>query len=783
MPDILQTLEFEEIRKMVASHAASSLSKKLALQLRPSSDPDTVADMLEDTDEAFICLQKEAEQPLGETFDITETLRKAHKHIILTPREFIDLASSLETYQKMHDYFSGNRHLAYPSLEKKTEDMVPEDALIRRIGQIFDDHAQVNDNASPKLHSIRGRIETLKGRIRTAFQKVLHNKDELPYFQDAIVTQRNGRFVIPVKAEFRSRFEGIVHDRSSSGETLFMEPLFSIEMNNDLEELRIAEKQEIHQILLRLTQVVAQNSDSIRQNCEIATEIELIFAKGALAIDMHGVKAIPSDKGELDLVQARHPLIAADKVVPVSFSLNKTYQILIITGANAGGKTINLKTAGLLSLMNQSGLFIPAAEGSTLPVYQHVYAIIGDDQSIEYNLSTFSSYITQLVDVLRHASSRDLVLLDELGSGTDPVEGASLAVSVTDYFYSRHIPCIITSHFSEMKKLAYENRGIENAFVEFNEETLTPTYHLMIGVAGNSNAFSLCKRLGIPDDVLQKAEELKRTSPFYNMESVMHQLNAQMRQLEREKADVDIELAETESLQSDLKKAASAFYDKRDSLLEKAREEAENMKRELRVQSEAIIRDLKKKSAMMDRSALADQISKVRQSIDGIELPRIKSRKSPIPRDQLKKGLYVYIDTLDNYGTVLSISGKKVTVQCGALKVTVTPEHCFEAEKPRKTPLAESKFHYVSPIQNQAAAVHTTINVIGKTVDEAVPEVDRFLNDAFMAGISPVQIIHGKGTGMLKKGIREYLKTIPFVTKFTDASPSNGGSGVTEVYF
>lgn len=784
MPAVEETLEFDEIRKMLAQEAVSKLSKRAALTLMPSHRPEEIQHMLEETDEAFICLQKEIASPLGETHDIYPALEKANKKIVLAPKEFNDLAATLETCQKMKEYFGGERHLVYPLLEESVSMMESEDILIRRIRQTFDDHGEVSDNASPKLYSIRSQMDTVKGRIRKAFQKILQNKEQAPYFRDAIVTQRDGRYVIPIKEEYRNKFPGIVHDRSSTGETVFMEPLFSVALNNDLEELRIEERQEIHEILRRLTEIVAEHEDSIKMNCEKATHLELVFAKGALAEKMHAVRAEPSPKGILDLRKARHPLIPANKVVPVSFTLHRDFDILIITGSNAGGKTISLKTAGLLSLMNQSGLFIPAAEGSKLPVYRNIYAIIGDDQSIEYNLSTFSSYITQLVHVLRHAAKDDLVLLDELGSGTDPVEGAAIAVSVTKSLYAQHIPCIISSHFSEMKKLAYDEKGIENAFVEFDEETLKPTYHLIIGVAGNSNAISLCRRLGMPESILHDAENLKEASPFYHMESVMEQLNGQMRQVEAEKQLLDQELAEAESLHKDLKEAAGEFYDKRDDILNKAREEAQNMKRDLRVQSENIIKDLKKKAAHLDNNALLGQISKTRQSINGIRIPygASKQGKEPLPQEELKPGRYVYIDTFDKSGHIVSVSGNKITVLCGPLKVTVSPGHVFDAKEPVKTEPEKKTYHFVSASKS-ASAVPTTLNIIGKTVNEAIPEVDRFLNDCFMAHVSPVQIVHGKGTGALKRGIRDYLQTLPFVTSFKDAAPSNGGSGVTEVYF
>lgn len=780
--DILEILEFNEIRKKLAELAPSALSKKMALELLPSSVPEVVEKSLQETEEASVLLEREITTPLGETHDILETLKKAEKGSLLSAKECMDLSNSLDTYKKMHHYFEGERHLQYPALEEISSLLVPQETLISRIHQIFDEHGEVKDQASLKLFRIRTQKETMKSRIRRAFRHILEDKDQAAYLQDAIITQRNGRYVVPVKEEYRYKFSGIVHDRSSTGQTLFMEPMVSVELNNDLAEMTAAEKQEIREILEGLTEEIKKTADVTRNNCRLATDMEFIFAKARLALAMKGVKALHSERGVLDLRKARHPLIPEDRVVPVSMTLGKTFRILIITGSNAGGKTIAIKTAGLLSLMNQSGLFIPAEEGSMLPVYDHIYAIIGDEQSIQDNLSTFSSYITQLVSFLPSAGEKDLVLLDELGSGTDPVEGAALAQSVTEYLQMKGAPAIITSHFSEMKKLAYETRGIENAFVEFDEKTLDPTYRLIIGVAGNSNAFNICRRFGMPDVILGRAIQLKNESPLHNMEEVMERLNSQSRDMNREKEEVDKTLRQAEELKNSLESARDEFYRRKDTILEKAREEAETMKRDLRVQSEAIIKDLKKNAAAMNRNKLGDKISDIRGKIDGLNVPGKENRREKLPKDQVKKGTWVYIDTIDSEGIIASVSRNQVQVQCGLIQVKVTADHLFKAKKPKKQekilPYARKK-----TMTRSVAAVHTELNIIGKTVDEAIPEVDRFLNECFMAGISPVRIIHGKGTGSLRRGVQDYLRTLNFVTEFHEADPSNGGAGVTEVYF
>lgn len=778
---VFESLEFDQIRAQLKMLAPSSLSKKMSEELVPSNIPEIVRRHLDETEEAVILLQKEIATPLGETHDIFPLLRNASKDIVLLPAEFNDILVSLETYKKMHHYFEGERHLVYPLLEELSSLIIPQDELINSIQRVFDEKGQIRDNASPKLLRIRAEKESIKNKIRKSFQNLLTDKSIADYFQDTVVTQRNGRFVVPIKEEYRNRFDGIVHDRSSTGQTVFMEPLTSIQLNNDLTELKAAEKEVIHEILLQLSHKVKSSREVIENNCKIATQLEFIFAKAQLALSMNGTKAVLSGNGNLELRQARHPLIDRDKVVPITILLGKKYKILIITGANAGGKTIALKTAGLFALMNQSGLFIPAAEGSVMPVYTHVFSIIGDEQSIQYNLSTFSSYITHLNEILKNVKNSDLVLLDELGSGTDPLEGAALAQSVTEYLQAAGASCIITSHFSELKKMAYESKGIENAFVEFDEEKLLPKYHLIIGAAGNSNAFSICSRLGIPPMILSRAVQLKEGSPLHHMEKVMAQLNHQRVELDHEQEKLKDTLARTEELKKNLEEEKKSLDDRRDSILRKTREEAENIKRNLRVESEQIIKELKQKKNALPKGNLNDYISQVRSSVNKIKLPNDPHGRIPLPKEKMQTGMCVYIDTLGNDGIIQKIKRDKITVQCGMITVNVTPDHCFTAS--RQTPKKSSGAVPKPRPSFAVRTIPTTLNIIGKTVDEAVPLVDRFLNDAFMAGISPVQIIHGKGTGKLRKGIWDYLRNINFIAEFHSSDPRNGGAGATDVYF
>ncbi len=781
--DILEILEFTEIRKRLADFAVSTLAKERAMSWRPSVYPEVVARLLTETEEAVGVLQAEITTPLGETHDLREMLEKAEKDVVLMPQEFSDLAASLETYEKMAQFFAPPREEIYPVLAEITRLIHPEGALISEIRRVFSDHGEIADNASPRLLRIRQDKAAKRAQIRRTFERLLADKDQADFFRDTIITQRNGRFVMPVKAEYRYKFGGIVHDRSQTGQTLFMEPMASVELNNDLAELEAEEKQEIAEILRALTKSVQKETQNIRESCKLATMTELIFARAELAVSMDGIRAGAGKAAELK--SARHPLLDSKTAVPLTMTLGKDWRQLIITGSNAGGKTIAMKTLGLLALMNQAGLFIPAAEGTCLPVYRHIYAVIGDEQSIMDNLSTFSGYITQLAAFIRKAGKYDLVLLDELGSGTDPVEGAALAEAVTEFLAKKNIPAVITSHFSEMKKLAYETDGIENAFVEFDEKTLAPTYRLITGMAGNSNAFNICRRFGLPDGILERAEALKQASPLHEMDTLMADLNRELAEVQKERERLTEKVKEAEALHRDLSEADRFIQEKKHAIFEKAREEAEEMKRELRIQAETIIKNLKKQAADLDKQTLTAEVNTTRKAIEEIFVPKKGSDREPLEASAIHVGDFVYIDNLDTVGRVEAVSGKKITANCGGMVVTTTVSHCFtplKKEIPKKKSVmttVRTKSDHQTPTVRE---IHDSLNIIGCTVDEAIPEIDRFLNDALLSGLSAVRIVHGKGTGALRRGVQEYLATQRYVKEFRTADERSGGAGATDVY-
>lgn len=783
LKSIYDALDFKDIRKLLKENAPSALSKKMAENIKPVNTYSEVENLLNETENACVCLQEETSTPIGQTHDLGLFLQKVQKRICLLPEECMDILASLETYNKMNNYFKGERDGKYYYLQRISEEIIPLDDLIYDIRKVFTENGEISKKASSKLAQIYKEKEILKNRIRREFQRILQDSKYETFFQERIITQRNGRYVVPIKEAYKYKFDGIVHDSSSTGQTLFMEPIFSVHLNNDLTELEVAEKKEIKAILEKITFLIEKNLEEIELNSKKATYIEFIFARANLALAMKAKRAILSKGKELKLINAKHPLIDPSKVVPISFEIGTTNKIMIITGANAGGKTIAMKTAGLFCMMNQCGLLIPSQEGSVLPVFKNIYAIIGDEQSIQNNLSTFSAYITQLSSFISKVTEDDLVLLDELGSGTDPVEGASLAQSITEYLLSKGIISVITSHFGEMKKLAYERKGVLNAFVEFDDKTLLPTYNLILGTAGNSNAFKICKRFGIPEYILDRAEELKKNSSLYNVEIIMERLNNEVRNVEKERQVLNDSINEANRLKRNLQNESEVFKEKKIEILEKARLDAENIKRKVRVESENIIKELKKKSANVDSGLLNKDFSSIRSRVDNIDIPDKLVINEPLELKNISKGDKVYIDTLNQDGTVVSVSGKKVTVLCGNITVTVDFAHCFKSKKPEKIKKEIKSTYYPAKTRFSVKSVSTTLNVIGKTVDEAIPLVDKFLNECFMAGVSPVQIIHGKGTGSLRKGIHDYLNTLNYLKEFHLADARFGGSGVTEIYF
>ena len=555
-------LDFIKIKEELASHCSSIIAKEMALALEPMTNREKIQEALDETAEALRSWQTEIEQPLGGTRDIRESCKKSRKDFVLSREAIWDVYITIGAYKRMAKFFRA-KYMEYPLLSLWMQDMPNMDRVEQRLKRVFDEKGELLDTASPKLASLRNTISKTRDRIKHDIQAILHDKDNQKYFQEAIITQRNNRYVIPVKQEYRQYFDGLIHDRSATGQTLYIEPMRLVELNNDLQEALIGEEQEVLRIYKELSALIKQHSNDLMDACEKVSHIEFVYGKAKLAIAQKAVQATLSEGRDVNLMRARHPLIPANTVVPTDIRLGADYRILLITGSNTGGKTVSLKTLGLLSLMNQSGLFIPADHGSILPIFHNIFADIGDEQSIEASLSTFSAHMTQVISIIKHCGPNDLVLLDELGSGTDPEEGSALAVSILEFFRQKGTLMMVSTHYNELKNYAYHTAGIENGHVEFDERTLKPTYRLHIGVAGSSHALSIAARLGLPKDIVNRARDYKSKFGSSEMENVLTDLNEQLRKSSERERALKKELDETRRMRGQLEREKKPFNEKR----------------------------------------------------------------------------------------------------------------------------------------------------------------------------------------------------------------------------
>ncbi len=782
----LRILGFYQVQNMLIRLAPSRMSKEIARRLKPVCDAEEVARSLNDTEEAYRCLQSEASVPMGGIVDIRPALEKARRDVTLEGQDCIDIWNNVRRYGDIRQYFM-DKGEEYPQLAEKAEGIGDFSLISHKMAGVFDQNHQIRDNASPELMRLRNRIVELERQTKRYVTGVLQNKEYQKYFQDALVTVRNNRYVVPIKQEYRHAFPGIVHDTSASGSTLYIEPLAIVNANNDLQAARIGETKEIERIFRRLTALVSGQYDDLMDSTKCVAALEFAFAKAQMAQQMKACRPVVSQKGIVRLVQARHPLIDVKAVVPNTIILGGEYRILLITGSNTGGKTVSMKTLGLLVLMHQAGLFIPVGEDSELPIFRDVFSDIGDEQDISQNLSTFSSHMKQIVYILRHCTADDLILADELGSGTDPAEGSAIAIAVLDALYRKGSYVMVTTHYNDLKNYAYNTPGIENGHVEFDEETLRPTYKLRIGAAGSSHAFSISERLGMPAEILAKAKELRSKAQDVDMEAILTKLNSQSKRMDEEQAELEQKLADVRRIEDELRREKEKVSAKRQDIIDSSRREAFDLKRNLRVEAERIIRELKQQSKDSSDKEKAKAIDQARRAIQQISLPdKEKPRRDPVDSSQLKVGQSVFINSLDGLGTVTEINGKKLTVSVRGMTVRVklqdvSAPYLDEIKREEQAERKASASSSFRPIRT--ASVATELNIIGKTYQEALPDVEKFLDQALASGFSPVRIIHGKGSGALRRQIHEFLDGQPFVKKYALDDVEGGGAGVTLVYF
>ena len=788
-------LEYKRILSRLREKAGTTLGKELAGGLLPSGDREEVRERLQQTAEA-VYVSSMAQPPLGGIKDIRESIKKVGLGAVLAPDELLDILTTMYAMREMKRFFKELEAEA-PILKNWARSLEILGQLEKDLEHIVDEHGNLRDDASVELKRIRREIRSSQAKIKDHLAGLLHNNEYQKYFQEAIVTMRGDRYVLPVKQEYRQHFPGIVHDQSATGSTLFIEPMAVVNLNNDIKQLTAAERHEVERILRAASQKIRKNDSQLMDNCEIMAQVDFAFAKANLAYEMKATEPVLNEAGVTKLMSARHPLLPPDKVVPIDITIGDSYSMLLVTGPNTGGKTVSMKTFGLLVLMAQSGLFLPVESGSEIAVYSNIYADIGDEQSIEQSLSTFSAHMTHLVSILDKVEPEDLVLLDELGAGTDPEEGAALAMAILERLLTIKATVLATTHYSELKTFAFGREGIENACVEFDVATLRPTYRLLIGIPGASNAFAISRRLGLSESLIIRAKQLIQAD-HAQFEQVINQLEKEKMLYEQMNADIETRLRRAEQMEAKAEALRVELNQKKADILRRAKDEGAALVRRMRRESEEVISQLKeqfndqgiqKRQAAIQaaRDQINEAAGKVRPGIVSV-----KAFRKPVDLKTLEPGDIIYVTKLDQKGTVLSIRGKELEVQLGSLKTNVKARDCKFVEKaPKEKPSAKGGANGSlsggggrkrgSSFISKAQEAHRDIDIRGMMVDEAEVVLGKFLDDSVMAGLSQVLIIHGKGTGALRKGVHAYLKRHRNVASFNFADMSEGGTGATLV--
>ncbi|AIF51428.1 endonuclease MutS2 [Pelosinus sp. UFO1] len=782
---VLKTLEYNKIREMLADKSSSIMGRELAEKLVPANDFAEVTKRIAETREAREILDAMSSIPLGGIRDIRSLLKRAEIGSVLAPDELVAIGSTLYASRRMKSFFV-DMPAAFTILPGYVQNITVVRNVENVIENIVNEQGQIRDDASVELLHIRREIKSSQGRIKDKLDGILRSSEYQKYFQDALVTVRSDRYVIPIKQEYRHHFPGIIHDQSASGATVFIEPMAVVVLNNEIKQLMSAEKNEVERILRLATEQVANVSEVIHVNCHMLAQIDLAFAKAKLSLVMHATLPIINDSGYVNLRQARHPLIDSAVVVPIDIYIGKDFNTLLITGPNTGGKTVTLKTLGLFALMTQSGLYIPVNSGSEITVFNNIFADIGDEQSIEQSLSTFSAHMTNIVRILKNISPSDLVLIDEIGAGTDPDEGAALAMSILEYLLRIGVKTIATTHYSELKTFAYSRQGIENASVEFDIQTLRPTYRLLIGVPGSSNAFAISKRLGLSDPIIDQARQFidKDHAEFENVLNALEEQKIAYDKLHEEVLEQEQAL---QILREKLASEENVLAMKKNKILLRAQEEAESLLRRTRRETEEIITELKAQFAVKSSSArqvIFDKSRKrLKESLGDLNENEENDTDLPIATaNNLSPGVDVYVTTLKQKGTVLSIGSNEVTVQLGIMKMSVAIADCrliHESSSIKNKNKNKDKNRDKNFMKTQG--VSRQIDIRGMMVDEAEYVLGKYIDDAILAGLNTVIVIHGKGTGALRKGVRTYLKNHHYVRDISIGELNEGGDGATVV--
>ncbi|MFP3124897.1 endonuclease MutS2 [Ectobacillus funiculus] len=780
----LRVLEYDKVKEQLMEHVASSLGRDKVRALQPSTDYDEVVRLQETTDEAATVVRLRGNAPFGGVFDIRANIKRAKIGSVLGPHELLDISSTMRASRQMKNFIEdlAENGPELPILLTYVERILSLQNLERTINNCIGEGGEVLDSASDKLRTIRQQIRSAESRIREKLEGMVRSSNASKMLSDAIITIRNDRYVIPVKQEYRGHYGGIVHDQSASGQTLFIEPQAVVDLNNTLQEARGKEKQEIERILQMLTVEVANDAELILENVEVLAELDFIFAKAHYAKKLKASRPEINNERYMMLKKARHPLIAQEVVVPNDVELGGDFTTIVITGPNTGGKTVTLKTIGLCVLMAQSGLQIPVLDGSEICVFRNVFADIGDEQSIEQSLSTFSSHMVNIVDILEEADFESLVLFDELGAGTDPQEGAALAISILDEVYNRGCRVVATTHYPELKAYGYNREKVINASVEFDINTLSPTYKLLIGVPGRSNAFEISKRLGLIDRVIERARGHVSTETN-TIDNMISKLEESQKNAERAWEEAEDFRKQSEKLHKELQNQIIEFNEQRDNMLLKAQNEAAEKVEEAKKEAETIIRELrhlrKEQLANVKEHELIEAKSRLEGAVPQLVTKKQKQQVQTAPQKALRPGDEVKVLTFGQKGQLLEkVSDKEWSVQIGILKMKVKEKDMQYISSPKQT-----EKRTLATVKGKDYHVGLELDLRGERYEEALHRVEKYIDDALLANYPRISIIHGKGTGALRQGVQEYLKKHRAVKSFRYGDAGEGGLGVTVVEF
>ena len=793
---VFQTLEFDKIIKILTGYASTEMGRDLCRKLTPMTKETDILNAQDHTQDALTRIYRRGSISFSGITDLKPSIARLNMKGSLGAGELLNIAKLLETVKNAAAYNSSeDDDMEADSLDEIFEALVPLNDLLREIRRCIISEEEISDDASSALKSIRRSMKQANQKIHNQLTAVVSASSNQDKLQDAIVTMRNGRYCIPVKQAYRNSFPGMIHDQSASGNTLFIEPMSVVTLNNELKELEGREQAEIEKILSLLSEEASYAADDLARNQDLLVQLHFIFAKPKYAKDLDASRPIFREDGVINIKQGRHPLLDQKKVVPINVSLGQDFSMLIITGPNTGGKTVSLKTVGLLTLMGQAGLHIPAFQGSSLGIFREVFADIGDEQSIEQNLSTFSSHMTNIVSIIQQAYKDSLVLLDELCGGTDPIEGAALAISILTDLHDRGIKTMATTHYSELKMFALSTDDIENASCEFDVETLSPTYRLMIGIPGKSNAFAISRKLGLDEHIIEGASGQIDES-VKDFETILADLEKSKQTIEQEQEEILAYRKEIESLRRSLKARQDNIKEKREKTLRNAREEAQRILQEAKDVADQTIREynqLKKQTNKDTNKKMEHMRSDLRGRMNKLEnqMTSRKKKRSGKRHDagDFHVGDEVYVSSLSLNGTVQTLPNAKgdLYVQMGMMRSLVNIRD-LEITKTAKEVKRENQRNEnrgrARTAMNKSATIKPEINVMGMTVDEAIAELDKYIDDACLANLAQITVVHGKGTGALRKGLHNYFKTLKKqkrISGYRDGEYGEGDLGVTVV--